>query len=69
MLESKSIVRPILGVALLLWGMSSQAWATYGGGACYSCAPALDARAVVKERAPAVLIRGDDEARAALVLK
>src|SRR4051812_38783487 len=42
MSESKNLMRPafVLGVAAVVLGLGSPAWATYGGGACHSCAPA-----------------------------
>src|SRR3954451_10918377 len=40
MSESMKLMRPIAGAALALWGLASPAWATYGGGACTTCAPA-----------------------------
>ena len=35
MLAFKNVLRPTLGAALMVWGLGGQAWATYGGGACY----------------------------------
>src|SRR5437868_13295197 len=40
MSESRFLMRPLAGAAVVLWGLSGQAWATYGGGACHRCAPA-----------------------------
>src|SRR5262245_34115627 len=40
MSESTRLMRPFAGAALMLWGLSGQAWATYGGGACHRCSPA-----------------------------
>src|SRR3954464_3093089 len=40
MSESMKLMRPIAGAALALWGVATPAWATYGGGACTTCAPA-----------------------------
>jgi len=40
MSESMRLARPLWGAALALSGLASPAWATYGGGACTSCAPA-----------------------------
>ena len=40
MSESKNVMRPLAGAAAALLGLSGQAWATYGGGACHRCAPA-----------------------------
>jgi len=40
MSQSRNMMRPIVGAALVLSGLACPAWATYGGGACHSCAPA-----------------------------
>src|SRR3954453_17877755 len=36
----RSVMRPLAGAVVALLGLSPPAWATYGGGACHSCAPA-----------------------------
>src|SRR3954451_15031016 len=36
----KKAVRPLASALAALLGLGAPAWATYGGGACHSCAPA-----------------------------
>ena len=38
MSESTKVMRPLAGALVALLGLSGPAWATYGGGACHSCA-------------------------------
>ncbi len=40
MFKSLRAVRLAVCAAALLGGVGTPAWATYGGGACHSCAPA-----------------------------
>ena len=40
MSESKNVMRPLAGAALVLLGLTSQARATYCGGPCHRYAPA-----------------------------